>query len=147
MALKYKILKDFNNALIDIDNVLGTDKKTNNIQLDNLGKIIFGNRFKGVYTADARFQLKNNEMCIINTDPSTKKGLHWIAIYKYNNRKYFYDSFARDYRKLSPYFKNKRWVNIKHNVDESMVSEDCGQLALATLIIFDKYHDKIIGVI
>ena len=145
--LKYKILKDFNKALVDIDNILGTDEKTNNVQLNKLGVIIFGKRFKGVYTADARFQLKNNEMCIINTDSANKKGLHWIGLYKHNNLKYFYDSFARDFRALSPYFKNKRWVNVNNTVDEAIVSQDCGQLAMAFLIIFDKYRTKCIGVI
>ena len=144
---KYQILKDFNTSLIDIENILGTDEITTNVQLYRLGNILFGNRFKGVFTADAKFKLKNNEMCIINTDPSNKKGMHWFSIFKYKNRKYFYDSFARDYKSLSPYFKNKKWFNVKNNVDESFAGKDCGQLSMTFLVVFDKYKLKVLNVI
>ena len=80
---KYTIQKYFDECLIAIENKLKTDGLTNNIQLDKLGKSLFNERYKGAKMSNQIPKLKDGEMCIINTDPSTKKvciGLHFLLI-------------------------------------------------------------------
>ena len=143
---KYEILKSFDNTLMQIEDILG-DKTTNNLQLFKLGKMLFGDRFVNVFCSDDNITLKNNEMCVINTDPHNKPGLHWLALYKYRNVYYVFDSFGRDVKTLSKYFKYKKWCNIEFNRIESYKSSSCGELCLTWLLIFDKYKLKIINVI
>ena len=97
---KYEILKAFDNTLMKIEDILG-DKTTNNLQLYKLGKILFAERFKGVFCSDDNITLKNNEVCILNTDPHNKPGLHWLALYRYINVYYVFDPFGRNVKKHS----------------------------------------------
>ena len=142
---KYNILKDFDDCLMRIEDIIG-DKTTTNIQLLILGKQLFGDRFKNVYCADDNITLSNNECCIINTDPHSKSGTHWCGLYKCD-KYYFFDSFSRDHHTLSKYWKNKRWYDVEFRRIESFKQSDCGQLSMAFLCIFSKYKTKCIGVI
>ena len=50
-------------------------KSTYDYQLDEIGKLLFGSLFMGVYPMDDfKLKLKNNQCCILNT------GLHWVAV-------------------------------------------------------------------
>ena len=144
---KYTIQKYFDECLIYVENKLKTDGLTNNIQLDKLGYKLFGNRYKGTVMSDQIPKLKDGEMCIINTDPSTKKGMHWVALFAYKNRKFFFDSFARGDKKLSPNFKHKRWVNVCQVPHESDYAKDCGELSMVFLLTFDKFKLKCLGIL
>ena len=85
-------------------------------------------------------------MCIINTDD--KKGIHWIACYKYNNKTYVYDSFDRDVKTLSKHWKNKHnWINANKDRDQSYDESNCGQRSMAFLTSFNKYKTKVINII
>ena len=98
---KYKILKEYEITLMHIIDLLG-DGETNNLQLNKLGKLgkhLFGDRFIGVFTSDKIMQLKSNEMCIANTDPSNIKGVHWCALCVYKDNIYIYDTFDRNYKR------------------------------------------------
>jgi hypothetical protein len=142
---KYRILKEYKQNLTYLQDVLGSGT-TNNIELNNVGSYLFGDAFKGVYASDEEFVLKKNEMCIINTDD--KKGIHWIACYKYNNKTYVYDSFDRDVKTLSKYWKNKHnWINANKDRDQSYDESNCGQRSMAFLISFNKYKTKVINII
>lgn len=142
---KYKILKEYEQNLMYLQDVLGSGT-TNNIELSNLCSYLFGDNFKGVYPSNKEMRLKNNEICIINTDD--KQGVHWIACYKYKNKTYVYDSFDRDVKTLSKYWKNKHnWINANSDRDQSYNEFNCGQKSIAWLISFQKYKTKIIHVI
>ena len=92
--------------------------------------------------------LKNNEMCIVNTDPSNKPGMHWIACYKYRNKTYTYDSFYGNVKSLSKYWKNKHnWVNANKDRDQSYSASTCGVYSMTWLISFQKHKTKIINII
>ena len=144
---KYSVKKYFDDCLIKVENKLKTDGLTSNIQLDKLGKSLFGDRYKGAVMSDQIPRLKNNEMCIINTDPSTKKGMHWIGITKHDNKIYAFDSFGRKIQKLSLNFKHKKWINVSQTAHESDYGKDCGELSMAFLMTFDKYKIKCINII
>jgi hypothetical protein len=129
--------------LIDIENVIGI-RSTSNFKLKKYGKLIIGNQFRGVFSADSNFHLRNGEMCIINTDDSKHNGTHWLSLIKFHDKIYCYDSFNRNYRKLSPYFANKKWIVANSFIDEAYPEANCGQRALAWLILANTYSPKII---
>ena len=136
MTEKYKILKEYENNLVLLMNILSSGTTDNN-QLQSIGMYLFNSvkekPFIGVFSADKMPILKNNEMCIVNTDD--KAGVHWIACYKYKNKTYCYDSFDRDVKSLSLHWKNKHnWVNANTDVDQSNGESNCGQRSCAWLI-------------
>ena len=142
--MNYKIIKEYNKNLTMIMDLIGSTT-TDNIQLDNLGKALFGDLFVGVFKSDDKIVLKNNQMCIINTD--NKNGIHWVSLYKYKNKIYYYDSFFRSKEKLNESWKSKNWTNANKDVDQSMNEFNCGSRCMAWLISFQKYKTKIINVI
>ena len=149
--IKYNILRDFDDYLIRIQDIL-SDKVTTNVQLYRLGKKLFGDRFKNVYTSDDNIRLSNNQCCIVNTDSSRQAGSHWVALYRYKSsingdHYYVFDSFGRDIKTLSKYFRFRKWINVEHIRRESYKQSNCGQLSMSYLLIFDKYKTKCIGVI
>ena len=151
---KYRILDEYNKNLILINDILNKSGVTNNIELNKLGKLLFGDLFIGVYSAD-KFPkyIRNNEMFIINNKSSKSKGEHWISFIKssknkdHKSRLYAYDSFNRDVHTLSPFFKNKKFINANTNRDQSFAEEMCGQRAMAYLISFYNHGDKIMSII
>ena len=142
----YKILKEFETNLIYLQDILSSDS-TDNIQLNKVGKILFGDLFVGVYPSSRMPILTNGQMCIINTD--NKKGVHWIACYRYNNKTYTYDSFSRDVKSLSPFWKKKHsWINANSDRDQSFSSSLCGQISMSWLISANLHKpNKIISII
>ena len=147
---KYKILKDYESVLRDVEDVLGSGVTTND-QLDNLGYRIFKNDYLGTFSSDKMPKyIKNNQCFILNTDSSrsANKYGHWIGFYKINGKLYFYDSFARPKEKLSKWWKNKRLYNAnKSDRDQSFEESSCGSRSMAWLIIFRKYGERCINVI
>ena len=138
---KYRILKEYENNLTVLMDILGKGS-TDNLQLQSIGMYIFNSAsnkpFVGVYSSDKMPALKNNEMCIINTDD--KAGVHWIACYRYKNKTYCYDSFDRDVRSLSEHWKKKHnWVNANSDRDQSYTEENCGQRSICFLISASKH--------
>lgn len=125
-----------------MSDVLKTNSDTSDKELNNVAKDQFGRLFRGVYSSDQVPKLKNWESCILNTDPHDKPGLHWVAIVKYNNQIYFYDSYNRNYKTLSKHWKNKDWLIIDHGKpEEAIYGENCGQLALSAIYLFYKYKN------
>ena len=63
---EYKILKEYKNNLVTLQDVLGNGS-TDNTQLQSVGMFLFNSRtnkpFIGVYSADKMPLLKNNQMC------------------------------------------------------------------------------------
>ena len=128
--------------------ILGSGS-TNNEDLEKIGTYLFGSLFKGVYASDQMPFLKNNEMCIVNTDDSKGSGVHWIACYKYRNRTYVYDSFDRDVKSLSEHWKKKHnWINANSDREQSYSEENCGSRAISWQISAHKNTQiKIIKII
>ena len=144
---KYIIFKEYETNLTYLMDILGSST-TDNITLNKIGKYLFGNLFIGVVPSDEMPVLKENEMCIINTD--NKKGEHWIACYCYKNKTYVYDSYDRDVKSLSKYWKNKHnWINANTDRDQSYNGEsNCGQRSVAWQISAHKYTPtRIINII
>ena len=80
--------------------------------------------------------VKNNCMFIINTDPISKPGQHWIACYKWNDKFYMYDTFNRNIKELSKYWRhNTNIISASEDRDQSLVEQNCGQIAICWLIL------------
>ena len=141
---KYTILKEFNQILINVEDII-SDNTTTNITLDKLARKILPN-FIGVYSADTYPHYVRDGQCfIINTDPSYRSGMHWLGVYKYKSKFYIFDSFNRPIQSLSKFFKNKtNIVSANRDRDESFCQKNCGQLSLSWIIMASKYNPKVI---
>ena len=103
--MNYYILKEYEQNLMYIEDVLKTSSTTNNIQLEKLCKNLFDDLFIGVFTADKYPKhILNGEMFITNNRKN--RGEHWVAVSKYNNKMYAYDTFNRNIHKASIFWKN-----------------------------------------
>ena len=79
--MNYVILKEYEQNLMNIEDVLKTSSTTDNFKLEKVGKKLFGNLFLGVFTADKYPKyMSNGEMFIINNRKN--KGEHWVAVEK-----------------------------------------------------------------
>ena len=144
---KYNILKEYETNLMYIMDLLGSGV-TDNIQLDKLGKYLFGNKFIGTYSSDKIPKNIKNENCLIlNNQSSKQKGEHFIAVYKRDNKLYGYDTFNRPIKNLSKFWKNKHIINANNDRDQGFSEENCGSRSMAWLISFQKWGTSIINII
>ena len=87
-------------------------------------------------------------MFIINTQPSTQPGLHWVAFVKEDGKLYCYDSFGRNPHSLSPHWKNIEMINANRTgQDQSTTQENCSSYAISFLISFYKYGEEVLNII
>ena len=147
---KYKILKEYEQVLMTLENIIGSGS-TDNEQLDKLGSYIFGKDYLGTLCSDQMPKYIKNDQCfILNTESSKSKtnGVHWVGFYKLNNKLFYYDSFSRSKTELSKYWKNKKMYNANTNdVDQAVTEQNCGTRSFAFLILMRKFGEKIIGII
>ena len=152
---KYQILKQYEQTLMHIEDILGASVTTDS-QLTDLGYKIFKNDYLGTFSNNKMpLRIKDNQCFILNTDSSrsANKYGHWVGFYKINNKTangklYYYDSFARPKEKLSKYWKNKRMYNVNTtDRDQSFEEQSCGSRSMSFLIICRKYGIKSIDVI
>ena len=100
----------------------------------------------GTYSSNNIPRMKNNECCIINTDDDKYNGTHWCCLYKYDSYFFFYDSFARDYKIISPFWKTKKWISANTiDIDQSIKEKDCA--ARCRLFTFYKFKKKCLNII
>ena len=135
---KYEILKFYEQSLRQIEDVIGVSS-TSNFKINKLC-FKFVPNYIGTYSSNNIPRMKNNECCITNTDDDKSNGIHWCALIKYDSYFYFYDSFARDYKILSPFWKTKKWINANtYDIDQSIKEKNCGARCIAWLFTFYKF--------
>lgn len=113
---------------------LGDDDRTDSDQLDGVGRRAFGRRWAGVFAADLAPVLRPQECAIVNTDDASGPGVHWVAMAADAHDTYLYDSFGRDYRRLSRHWRAKKWKRTDPAPEQAVDSELCGQRCLAWLL-------------
>ena len=147
---KYRLLKDFSQVLMRIEDILG-DGVTTNIQLDKLGYHLFGNKYLGTLSSDQFPKYIREKQCfILNTDSSksSNKNGHWVGFYKLNKRLYFYDSFMRQSYILSKFWVNKKLINAnRSDRDQSKKKMIVAVGPLAWIIIFSKWGERAIDIV
>ncbi|HDK27864.1 MAG TPA: hypothetical protein ENG48_12360 [Candidatus Atribacteria bacterium] len=122
---------------------LGTDT-TSTDQLDDLGKIVFGGDWKGVFPSDIFKQLlpsfKSGDIGILNNDPSYLTGEHWLFFgITHNNKVMIHDTFGRNIYKLIPSFKNIPIIEPDKDKEQKKNSNSCGVHALSMAFIFNQW--------
>lgn len=73
--------------------------------------------------------------------------MHWCSLMCFKDKTYFYDSYSRNFKALSKYWKNKNWITIKSKSnlpEESIYNNNCGQLSLAAIYLFYKYKNPLV---
>lgn len=144
----------------DIDNIFdehvkyytkkyGVKKTTMSDDLSQIGKKELGSKFKGVFSLDQyNPKMPNYSLCIVNTDPISKPGEHWISIYNTPKQFYVYDSFGRQSNRLIKSLYNKMKGTGKSIIDSKKDAEqldrekDCGIKSLSWLAVVKKYGIK-----
>lgn len=134
------ILQDFQHVTVSVENSLRNNSITTNFELEDVAQIYL-NHFIGVFSSDTIPELRNTESCIINTKPKKSNGEHWCALYCDNGKIFFYDSYKRPYVTLSNFWRRKKWIQpqINQHPDESEYAQNCGQLCIAAIYVFEKY--------
>ena len=125
----------YNNILRHVVKLIGHNGTTSTLELNNIGKLIFGDRFVGVYARDTIPFLHNKESCIVNMDNSFQSGSHWIAIVKYGFYHIVYDSFART--KIT--FNLHKVLTPQDDAEQHVKELNCGQRCIAFIQFFYTY--------
>jgi hypothetical protein len=114
-------------------------KALDDVQLNKLGKELFGKKFIGVFSQD---QLPTRSgYYIINTDTSKKinsNSAHWVAIVQTKKTLYIYDSFGRfskNVLKIISKNNTKKIVDSRHDAEQFGYTEVCGHLSVAFLCV------------
>jgi len=121
----------------------GVKGTTYSDDLNRIGKTIFGKKFIGVFAVDRVPKVNMNEAyAIVNTDPQSKKGEHWVGLYKKGTKIYIYDSFGRESKKLLPILvkqinaRGYKYVNADRLDKEQSVQErNCGVRVLGWMSV------------
>ena len=119
----------YNKVLVKIEKVIGNGS-TSDVQLMDLCLKLFGQRFKGIYSIDDTFELKQSEMAIFNLDKRNQPGSHWVAVVKDRKHYIVYDSFGRDIK-----LKQKNIINTEDDAEQDINEQNCGQRCVAWLVV------------
>ena len=124
---------------------------TNDLQLNKVGKSLFGKQWLGVFPVDvkpARFlanvQPGKLNYAIINVDGQSDPGSHWLSVIfdASNNKYYIYDSFARRLKRLIPKFVKTigfNYITMNGGSDQKNSSMDCGARSMSVLLFVAKH--------
>jgi hypothetical protein len=133
------INKEFFNLLLPY---LG-EKATYDYQLNDIGKTLFKDKFRGVMPMSQTPILEDDQCCIVNTNA------HWVALYFKNGILYIYDSFGRKYKKLfnnilkDKYPLRNKIVQTDNDAEQNMKDETCGVFCLSWLcVVYNLGIDK-----
>lgn len=131
----------------EINKLIGHHNTTFSNELNTVGKYLFGKKFKGVFSSDKIPKLKKNQYAILNLDSSDEEGSHWIAMCNDSkSNTYLYDSFGRSIKKIIPFAYKSGNGPIKgthKNPEQNKISNNCGQLSISFILMFDKYGPQV----
>ena len=121
---------------------MGKGTTTDNTELETAARALLGPKFLGVFASDEKVPLTARKpYAIINTDPRSSGGEHWVAIARVpTGQIMFYDSFGEDTELFPRKFRNA--IDTEDDVEQLVQSTNCGQRSLAWLVLFDKFGTK-----
>ena len=125
MLNKKQVQHLYEYALLEVQKDMGTGI-TSDEQLNDYCRFL--QDFRGSHAWDKIPKLKNMQSCIANLDTSKQSGSHWVALFKYKDNIYMFDSFDR---KISNFIR----VDIDKPVMQKPKEEDCGQRCIAFLAL------------
>jgi hypothetical protein len=106
----------------------------NSVEIDNVLRSVCGATFLGVYAKDRLPSSLPNRPClmVVNTEPSTRSGEHWISMYLDANEGEYFDSFGQLANQTFTRYMNKhcsRWIHSERQL-QSVVSRFCGHYCI-----------------
>jgi hypothetical protein len=116
--------------------------------LNYVGKLYFGNRWRGVFAADRIphdfGKTKQPEYAIVNLDKHTMPGSHWVSLASNGTHIFFYDSFGRNVRRILPdlsHLAMHRSVlgGETHRPQQKEKESNCGARAMAWLLMLKNF--------
>lgn len=143
------MLHVYNTEVNNVIHAIGTNGITYNDQLENFCKRVIPQRFNflGVFPQDFDQCIINRytQCCLIfNTSQLSQEGVHWMALWKENNKKFMYDSFGRNPSKLVPFLNRglNGGVYYEDEPEQKNKESNCGQRSIAWLLCCVKYGIK-----
>lgn len=118
------------------------------VQVHNIGKALFSNKFLGVFPVD-KVPLSKSGYAIVNTDVSGNPGIHWVGFIRKGNTAYIFDSFARKSSKILKILTDRLKIKGIQIINSDLSdheqrgkSQVCGQLSLSWLQVAHKLGIK-----
>lgn len=130
----------YNNILKKVEQFFGHNLTTYDYQLDEYCKMIFGDKWKGVYPIDKIPSPLKDGYYIINLDKSYETGSHWCSICKKGDKIVLYDSFGRT-KQLSkiPELIKLKIIFTESDAEQTEIESNCGQRCTAFLVCCHLY--------
>lgn len=152
MAREHHAHQLYNELAKDIENTMGTNDITTTSQLNQIGASLFGEKYLGTYPRDdiPLERMKPGDMVIINTDTSAQPGQHWMPFARGVDKKsafYYHDPFAKYHLRMEQKGFGTRGGQTLIEADssdqeQSFKENNCGQRALAWLLVFQHCGEK-----
>ena len=119
--------------LAKIEKIMGSEM-TYEDELNNAGKSLLGDKFRGVYAANELTvprMLLDKQCCICNLDPRPSGGSHWVALAEDGDDLLVYDSFGRVVAEGDV-------LHTENDAEQHVSEMNCGQRCLAFLCVFQQ---------
>lgn len=119
---------------------------TTNFDLIKYAKLLNIKNFSVIMTDEVKDLPNDNFSCILNFQLTSQQGSHWVALYKYGEILYYFDSYGTPIQKtVLDKFKRIR----SHNYQiQPLLSNMCGQLSLLVIYLLNnnyKYEDIVLS--
>ena len=91
-------MKYYHAFLNAIEKAMAHDHTTSNVELERMGRQLFGTRFRGVFASDGFPALTSSQpYAIVNTKSAASGGEHWLGVARVprTGRLLVYDSYGR----------------------------------------------------
>ena len=102
--------------MISVKGLVMRNKALTNLEIMNAVKKLEIPRFRGVFVRDnLPLEPKRMECGVLNLDDTSGNGTHWVAWYRDNGKKYYFDSYG-----IQPPDELKRYLSspIFHNTEQ-----------------------------
>jgi len=99
--------------------------------------------FRGCFPADKIPDLNTYPAAlIVNEDPSTERGTHWVAIFITNpDHVFYFDSFGFPPNKyISHYLSKFKFLTLNHHTFQSMLSNACAHYCIFFLSLMSQSY-------
>ena len=119
--------------MISIKNLILPNKPLSNFELEEAARRLKITSFRGVFLLDTLPKKPNKKECgIVNFDKSGGLGTHWVAWYKNDKTKIYFDNYGvQPLNKVVEYL----GIPIRYNTDQLQPAGEvfCGHLCLYVL--------------
>ena len=131
--MNYKTIKE-----IDVEGVVLPNHPLSNFEVIDIAKKLKIKNFRGVFLRDQLPKKpRRNECGVMNLDSSNGDGTHYIAWYKQNNNKYYFDGYGiQPAIEMINYLQKPIYYNTERiQPDDTVV---CGHLCIFVLKKLDE---------